>query len=72
MYLNLHVLWLKVVLDRSYFYALQILWNEPKDKYNWLILLFDDIVVCPLSHRSNDSTQWILKMCTLVDVFFSV
>jgi hypothetical protein len=47
-------------MDRSYFNALRILWNQPKKTIVWSILLFfDDImilssVLCPIR---PDSTQ---------------
>ncbi len=41
-------------MDKAYFHALQILLNdEPKKTIIWSILLFDDIVVCPLSHQTR-------------------
>ncbi len=44
----------KNLMDKAYFHALQILLNdEPKKTIIWLILLFDDIVVCPLSHQTR-------------------
>jgi hypothetical protein len=63
-------------MDRSYFHALRILWNQPKMTIIWSILLFfDDIVVCPLSHQTRlDSIDHDHDdvLSERVDVFLSV
>jgi hypothetical protein len=39
----------KSCMDRSYFHALRILWNQPKKTIIWSILLFFDDIIMILS-----------------------
>ena len=70
MYLNLHVLWVKVEWIDLTFMPCKYFGTSLKKsiigRYYDLMILSS--ALCPI--RSNDSTQWIMKMCARVDVFF--